>query len=114
MNQRQKSMQMFEDLLQAGSLTVRVTTEKSTVVLQHDLSSASLESTMSDNSSVAVSGDSLLVSSDSSDATVIVHTNGGTRTHAEPEVAKGCAAFITNDVKHHAQIYLAVKLWVVC
>ncbi|MEQ2246191.1 hypothetical protein ILYODFUR_035692 [Ilyodon furcidens] len=43
---------------------------------------------MSDDSSVAVSGDSLLASSDSSDATVIVHTNGGTRTHAEREVAK--------------------------
>ncbi|MED6263944.1 hypothetical protein CHARACLAT_009774, partial [Characodon lateralis] len=37
------------------------------VVLQHDLSSASLESTMSDNSSLAVSGDSLLASTDSSD-----------------------------------------------
>ncbi|XP_030588580.1 uncharacterized protein LOC115782519 isoform X2 [Archocentrus centrarchus] len=58
------------------------------VVLQHDLSSTSLESTMSDNSSVSVSGDSLLASSDSSDATVIVHTNGGTRTHAEREAAK--------------------------
>ncbi|XP_030588577.1 uncharacterized protein LOC115782519 isoform X1 [Archocentrus centrarchus] len=79
---------VFEDLLQAGNLTVRVTTEKSTVVLQHDLSSTSLESTMSDNSSVSVSGDSLLASSDSSDATVIVHTNGGTRTHAEREAAK--------------------------
>ncbi|XP_030588512.1 uncharacterized protein LOC115782476 [Archocentrus centrarchus] len=79
---------VFEDLLQAGNLTVRVTTEKSTVVLQHDLSSTSLESTMSDNSSVSVSGDSLLASSDSSDATVIVHTNGGTRTHAEQEAAK--------------------------
>ncbi|KAK5611837.1 hypothetical protein CRENBAI_008674 [Crenichthys baileyi] len=43
---------------------------------------------MSDDSSVAVSGDSSLASSDSSDAAVIVHTNGGTRTHAEREVAK--------------------------
>ena len=43
---------------------------------------------MSVNSSVSVSGDSLLVSSDSSDATVIVQTNGGKRTHAEWESAK--------------------------
>ena len=88
---------VFEELLHSGNLTVRVTTEKSTgetchwvfsfcvyifqklftVVLQHELSS--LESSMSDNSSD--SQDSLQTS-DSSDATVIVQTNGGTRTHA--------------------------------
>ncbi|XP_076591434.1 uncharacterized protein LOC143323468 [Chaetodon auriga] len=69
---------VFEDLLQAGNLTVRVATEKSTVVLHHDLPP------MSDNSSVSVSED-VAVSSDSSDATVIVRTNGGKRTHAERE-----------------------------
>ncbi|KAG7505294.1 hypothetical protein JOB18_028427 [Solea senegalensis] len=74
---------VFEELLQAGNLTVRVTTEMSTVMLQHDC--ASLES---DNSSESVSQDSLQTSSDSSDATVIVQTNGGTRTHAERESAK--------------------------
>ncbi|XP_051795507.1 uncharacterized protein LOC127537497 isoform X3 [Acanthochromis polyacanthus] len=58
------------------------------VALQHDLSYTSLESPMSDNSSGSVSGVSSLVSSDSSDATVIVHTNGGRRTHAERESAK--------------------------
>ncbi|KAM7399910.1 hypothetical protein PAMP_019146 [Pampus punctatissimus] len=79
---------VFEELLQAANLTVSMTTEKSAVVLQHDVSYASLESTMSDSSSVSVSGDSLLVSSDSSDATVIVQTNGGKRTHAEQESAK--------------------------
>ncbi|CAJ1083779.1 uncharacterized protein LOC127531094 isoform X2 [Xyrichtys novacula] len=78
---------VFEELLQAGNLTVRVSTEKSTVVLQEDLSNTLSASPFSDTSS-SVSEDSLLVSSDSSDATVIVHTNGGKRTHAERESAK--------------------------
>ncbi len=60
---------------------------------------------MSDNSSVSVSEDSLAVSSDSSDATVIVQTNGGTRTHAERESAKEVLV-----IKYHTQIYCAVEL----
>ena len=64
-----------------------------TVALQHDLSFALLESPMSDNSSESVSEDSLLVSSDSSDATVIVQTNGGKRSHAERQSAKEVCSF---------------------
>ncbi|XP_071399447.1 uncharacterized protein [Centroberyx affinis] len=79
---------VFEELLQAGNLIVRVETEKSTVLLHDDLSYTSLESPISDNSSLSVSEDSLAVSSDSSDATVIVQTNGGRRTHAERDSAK--------------------------
>ncbi|XP_058264325.1 uncharacterized protein LOC131364868 isoform X1 [Hemibagrus wyckioides] len=116
---------VFEELLQAGNLTVTVSTEQSigkiyyylilmgkqwiisdkcgegqiilslyvhilncvTVVLHEHVSHTT--SPVSDISSSSVSENSIrLVSSDSSDATVIIKTNGGKRTHAERESAK--------------------------
>ncbi|XP_058264404.1 uncharacterized protein LOC131364868 isoform X2 [Hemibagrus wyckioides] len=78
---------VFEELLQAGNLTVTVSTEQSIVVLHEHVSHTT--SPVSDISSSSVSENSIrLVSSDSSDATVIIKTNGGKRTHAERESAK--------------------------
>ncbi|XP_007543316.1 uncharacterized protein LOC103131579 isoform X2 [Poecilia formosa] len=72
---------VFEELLEAGNLTVTVTTKKPTAVRRRNLPSASLESTVSDKSSTSVS-------SDSSDATVTVHINGETGTQTDREAAK--------------------------
>ncbi|AWP15702.1 Hypothetical protein SMAX5B_018129 [Scophthalmus maximus] len=68
--------EVFEELLRAGNLTIKVSTERSTVVLQQDLSDTSLESHVSDTSSS--------VPSDSSDATVILKRNSGVkRSHSD-------------------------------
>ncbi|XP_041828521.1 uncharacterized protein LOC121643521 [Melanotaenia boesemani] len=77
---------VFEELLRAGNLTVRVTSERSTVLLQPDPSKTSVESSTSVSSFPSAFGDSF--SSDSSDATVIFEKNGGRRTHSEWESAK--------------------------
>lgn len=68
------------------------------VVLQHDLLDTLLESSMSDNSFASVSRDSLLVPSDSLDATVIVKTNGGRRTHAWQKEVCSHLHFIINQM----------------
>ncbi|XDV21824.1 hypothetical protein PO909_026844 [Leuciscus waleckii] len=68
---------VFEELLKAGNLTIHVSTEKSTVVLNQDSSSELL-----------VSDTSSSVASDSSDATVIIEINNEyKRTHIEQESA---------------------------
>ncbi|XP_019115208.2 uncharacterized protein LOC109138679 [Larimichthys crocea] len=81
---------VFEELLQAGDLTIKVSTEKSTVVLHEDQSCTSLESPVWDTSSSPSSRSTVSsVQSDSSDATIILERNSGMkRTHADREAAQ--------------------------
>ncbi|XP_035018982.1 uncharacterized protein LOC118113392 [Hippoglossus stenolepis] len=77
---------VFDELLQAGNLTIMVSTEQSTVVLQ-DLSYTSFESHMSDTSSVSDASTSAV--SVSSDATIIPERDSGAkRSHSDRESAR--------------------------
>ncbi|XP_033960462.1 uncharacterized protein [Pseudochaenichthys georgianus] len=78
---------VFEELLQAGNLTVKVSTGQSSVVLQN-VSHTLLESDLSDTSFSVTNASSSAVS-DSSDARIVLERDSGVkRVHADRESAK--------------------------
>ncbi|KAI9547953.1 hypothetical protein NQZ68_012970 [Dissostichus eleginoides] len=78
---------VFEELLQAGNLTVKVSTGRSSVVLQN-VSHTLLESDVSDTSFSVTSASSSAVSDSSESRIVLERDSGVKRVHADQESAK--------------------------
>ncbi|KAK1903732.1 ATP phosphoribosyltransferase regulatory subunit [Dissostichus eleginoides] len=78
---------VFEELLQAGNLTVKVSTGRSSVVLQN-VSHTLLESDVSDTSFSVTSASSSEVSDSSESRIVLERDSGVKRVHADRESAK--------------------------